>query len=150
MSIRYRIGREVPMTVIIARLRELAHAVARGDRGELTMRVPAEVDRDADLVMSEAADRLEALSRALPSGVATSRGAPSGRCPGNGGRDVCTHICADTCSVTGAALGPDDGWRCQADSDGECTWSACPQAPGSQHPLAGHHCPLDRGRGDGA
>lgn len=41
--------------IIAARLDELALAVANGDRSEFTMRVPAQPDRDADLVLSEAA-----------------------------------------------------------------------------------------------
>ena len=41
------------------RLKQLSAAIANGDKGELTMRVPAEVDRDADIVLMEAAKRLE-------------------------------------------------------------------------------------------
>ena len=53
---------EKERAAIIARLRELAHAVTKGPeaiRGECTMRVPAEPLRDADLVLSAAADMLE-------------------------------------------------------------------------------------------
>ena len=48
---------------IVERLRELAHAVTLGEDGwhEFTMRVPAEPKRDADLVLSSAADLIEAL-----------------------------------------------------------------------------------------
>jgi hypothetical protein len=49
----------------VKRLREIADAIARGDRSELTMRVPAEPDRDADLVVSWAADEIERLCEAL-------------------------------------------------------------------------------------
>lgn len=59
MSTQYKESKEVPTTVLIARLKELARAVANGDKHELTMRVPAELDRDADLVLMEAARRLE-------------------------------------------------------------------------------------------
>lgn len=46
--------------IIADRLDQLALAVANGDRSEFTMRVPAEPDRDADLVLSEAARLLRA------------------------------------------------------------------------------------------
>ena len=64
MSTLYQSSKDVPTEVLAARLNELADVVARkrdriGD--EFTMRIPAECDRDADLVMSEAAVRLEAL-----------------------------------------------------------------------------------------
>lgn len=59
MSTQYKESKEVPTTVLIARLKELAKAVANGDKHELTMLVPAELDRDADLVLMEAARRLE-------------------------------------------------------------------------------------------
>lgn len=43
------------------RLRELAHAVTLGPEGrhEFSMRVPAEPERDADLVLSSAADEID-------------------------------------------------------------------------------------------
>ncbi len=44
-----------------ARLREIAKAIADGNDAELTMRVPAETERDADLVCGAAADSLTAL-----------------------------------------------------------------------------------------
>lgn len=50
----------------VRRLHEIATAIAKGDRDELTMRIPAEPDRDADLVVSWAAteiDRLRGLLR---------------------------------------------------------------------------------------
>jgi hypothetical protein len=54
---------------IIARLKQLAHAVTLGPEAvarEYTMRVPAEPLRDADLVLSTAADL---LSQPEPEGV---------------------------------------------------------------------------------
>jgi len=64
MSTKYKTSRDVPLNVIIARLNELSDAVA-GGRGpqerEFTMRIPAECDRDADLVIGEAASRLAKL-----------------------------------------------------------------------------------------
>lgn len=64
MSQKYKQSKDVPNEVIIERLRELAKAVTKRDslEREFTMRVPAELDRDADLVLSEAAKRLEAFS----------------------------------------------------------------------------------------
>jgi hypothetical protein len=47
----------------VNRLREIAGAIADGNRDELTMRVPAEPDRDADLVVSWAADEIGSLRR---------------------------------------------------------------------------------------
>lgn len=49
---------------LVQRLRELAKAVTEGPeavRREFTMRIPAEPNRDADLVLSQAADLLAAL-----------------------------------------------------------------------------------------
>lgn len=60
----------------IARLRELVSVITtpREDRdfvvmGELTMRIPAEPDRDADLVLSWAADEIERLKARATAGV---------------------------------------------------------------------------------
>lgn len=71
MSRKYKHGDHVPTAVLVARLEELAKAFAAGgeerDR-EFTMRIPAELDRDPDLVMSEAAKRLalaEELAKSL-------------------------------------------------------------------------------------
>jgi hypothetical protein len=64
MSTNYQSTKEVPLDAIIARLRELSGAIIRGrdaQAGEFTMRIPAECDRDADLVLSEAANRLNAM-----------------------------------------------------------------------------------------
>lgn len=62
MSTKYRDSADVPTDVIVARLRRLVGAITGGREsmdGEFTMRVPAECDRDADLVLAEAARRLE-------------------------------------------------------------------------------------------
>jgi hypothetical protein len=59
MSTKYEDPKLVPTSVLIERLKELADAIAKGNRDELTMRIPAEVDRDADIVLAEAAKRLE-------------------------------------------------------------------------------------------
>ena len=64
MSTKYQNSKDVPMEVLIARLDELADAVAGGRESqsrEFTMRIPAECDRDADLVIAEAARRLKSL-----------------------------------------------------------------------------------------
>ena len=61
MSTKYKNTRDVPLDVLVARLNELSDAIRGGkdtrDR-EFTMRIPAECDRDADLVIAEAAKRL--------------------------------------------------------------------------------------------
>ena len=59
MSTKYADPKLVPTSVLIERLKELADAIAKGNRDELTMRIPVEVDHDADIVLSEAAKRLE-------------------------------------------------------------------------------------------
>ncbi len=68
MTTKYKYGDHVPNEVLATRLDELADAViarmkndpAPMDR-EFTCRIPAEMDRDADLVLSEAARRLRQL-----------------------------------------------------------------------------------------
>ena len=55
-------------TKLTLRLRELSHAVTQGREAvasEFTMRVPAEPKRDADLVLSTAADVIDDLYAAL-------------------------------------------------------------------------------------
>ena len=59
MSTKYEEPKLVPTSVLIERLKELADAIAKGNRDELTMRILVEVDRDADTVLAEAAKRLE-------------------------------------------------------------------------------------------
>lgn len=57
----------VPAKVLSDRLMRLALAVTEGPevvRAEFTMRVPAEPERDADLILSEAARRVLALGDA--------------------------------------------------------------------------------------
>lgn len=64
MSRKYEKESEVPTTVICQRLIELSEAITEGKKGierEFTMRVPSELDRDPDLVMSIAASRLSRL-----------------------------------------------------------------------------------------
>ena len=84
MSTHYKHNDEIPVTIIIARLRELATAVTKGREHvarEFVMRIPAERDHDADLVLSYAASLLEGAVvkrmhahvswRALESGMIT-------------------------------------------------------------------------------
>ena len=62
MSSKYKNSRDVPTAVLVKRLNELSDAIAGGNKSfynEFTMRIPAECDRDADLVLAEAANRLE-------------------------------------------------------------------------------------------
>ena len=60
MSRKYKEPKDVPNDVLCERLKELAKAVQDRDAisREYTMRIPAEVDRDADIVLTEAARRL--------------------------------------------------------------------------------------------
>lgn len=62
MSSTYKRSDQVPNGVLCNRLYELSIAITKGFdsvRREFTMRVPAELDRDADLVLSEAASRIQ-------------------------------------------------------------------------------------------
>lgn len=63
MSTKYKDVSEVPTSVLAERLEELANAVANNNMSEFTMRIPAEVDHDADIVIKEAAKRLEFYRR---------------------------------------------------------------------------------------
>ena len=61
MSTRYKSEDRVPTEVLAKRLIELSTAVVKGDEEmlrEFNMRIPAELDRDADLVLSQSARRL--------------------------------------------------------------------------------------------
>lgn len=65
MSRNYRRAEDVPNEVLIARLEALSDAITNGDAGisrEFDMRIPAEVDHDADIVLAEAARRLRKLT----------------------------------------------------------------------------------------
>ncbi len=66
MSRKYKFGDRIPTEVLIARLEELSNAVTK-DRStmcsEFTMRIPAELDRDADLVLGAAARRLKEFDK---------------------------------------------------------------------------------------
>ena len=64
MSTKYKNSKDIPTEVLCKRLEALSDAVTKGHagRGEFTMSMPAQLDRDADLVLSEAANRLRRLS----------------------------------------------------------------------------------------
>ncbi|RLI83665.1 MAG: hypothetical protein DRP01_08910 [Archaeoglobales archaeon] len=60
----YKKSEDVPSEVLVARLRELSAVIADKSihkGSEFSMRIPAECDRDADIVLSEAAIRLGKL-----------------------------------------------------------------------------------------
>ena len=64
MSRKYKDSKDVPTTVLCARLDELWKAVTGGRDSiarEFYMRIPAEVDNDADIVICEASQRLTRL-----------------------------------------------------------------------------------------
>jgi hypothetical protein len=66
MSNKYKHGEKVPSSALIDRLNELSNAVTKGRDSinrEFTMRVPAELDRDADLVLSSAASLIGELEQ---------------------------------------------------------------------------------------
>src|SRR5690554_6727830 len=90
MSTKYKHSHEVPTAVLAKRLDELSDVMGypgkERDR-ELTQRIPAELDRDADLVLSEAAQRMlkmEAERDALAAHLEQIREA---FLPGNDGTD---------------------------------------------------------------
>jgi hypothetical protein len=65
MSTRYKRSEDVPNEILAARLDDLAKVITTTDKrmdSEFCMRIPAELDRDADLVMAEAARRLRAIN----------------------------------------------------------------------------------------
>lgn len=69
MSNYYKESNHIPTEVLCARLEELSKAVTKGRESimrEFTMRIPAERDRDADLVLAEAARRLRSLETGIP------------------------------------------------------------------------------------
>ena len=77
MSAPNEARRGFPLEQLVVRLRELAHAVTQGPdtlRREMTMRVPAEPERDADLVLSSAASEIEQLHKLM---VVTDEAAPA-------------------------------------------------------------------------
>ena len=68
MATKYRKANEVPTERLCERLDELSDAVTQGREAVLQnfgMRVPAEVDYDADLVLAEAARRIREQQKAL-------------------------------------------------------------------------------------
>lgn len=68
MSTKYTLGKEVPTKILCDRLNELSKAVTNGRDSisrEFYMRIPAEVDNDADLVIGEASCRILRLEKEL-------------------------------------------------------------------------------------
>jgi len=68
MSHKYKHGDKVPSDVLCKRLLELSQAVTKGRDSinkEFDMRIPAELDRDADLVLSASARRICELEEKL-------------------------------------------------------------------------------------
>lgn len=67
MSTQYKKPSEVPTDTLIIRVENLADAVTKGESGkdEFTMRIPAECDRDADIVLTEFARRFKELEKQL-------------------------------------------------------------------------------------
>jgi hypothetical protein len=58
---------------LVGRLKELAHAVTKENWREFDMRVPAEPLRDADLVLTRAAELLQHLAEWKASALAVER-----------------------------------------------------------------------------
>ncbi len=67
MSTKYKEPKDVPASVLIERLNELASAVVERNTREFAMQIPAQVDWDADIVLAEVARRLELATKALNS-----------------------------------------------------------------------------------
>ena len=72
MSTKYKRSEDIPNHILAYRLNELSDACvasmnndkAKFDR-EFTFRIPCELDRDADVVLAEAARRLEFLEEQI-------------------------------------------------------------------------------------
>jgi len=68
MSTKYKSPLEVPTSTLAKRLKELVEIIIKRDNRleyEFIMRIPAEYDYDADLVLHQASNRLEALEEDL-------------------------------------------------------------------------------------
>ena len=63
MSNKYKAGDKIPSNVLCKRLDELSNAVTKGQNvmREFDMRIPAERDRDADIVLMLASRRIKEL-----------------------------------------------------------------------------------------
>jgi hypothetical protein len=61
VSNKYKNPSDVPLEVICNRLSELSADIAKGDVSDFCMRIPAECDRDADIVLSEAVNRIKSI-----------------------------------------------------------------------------------------
>lgn len=67
MSNQYKEAAQVPTPIFYARLKELASSASKGEWNDFYMRIPAEVDHDADLVLMGAAIRLSELQMRVES-----------------------------------------------------------------------------------
>jgi hypothetical protein len=65
MSNQYKDPKEVPIDILCNRLNELAKHCSNGNLSEFYMRIPAECDRDADIVLSESSNRIKAMQAKL-------------------------------------------------------------------------------------
>ncbi len=86
MSTQYEKSEDVPTEVLCNRVKELVKLITKGEvkHNEFTMRVPAELDRDADVVLSELVRRLnEAEDVNFRKGVRTFFDALIGRTANN-------------------------------------------------------------------
>ena len=64
MSTKYEISEYVPSNIICDRLEALSDAVTKGSKSilrEFYMSIPAQVDHDADLILSAASQRIKKL-----------------------------------------------------------------------------------------
>lgn len=62
MSRHYQTPADVPLDVLCKRMDALSDHITKGSFHEFSMRIPAEVDRDADIVICEASKRLKKYS----------------------------------------------------------------------------------------
>lgn len=86
MSTQYEKYEGVPTEVLCNRVRELVNLITNGEvkHNEFTMRIPVELDRDADVVLSELVRRLnEAEEVNFRKGVRTFFDALIGRAANN-------------------------------------------------------------------
>lgn len=97
---RYKRAEDVPLQALIDRLRALSAAVSDGPAAiaaECTMRVPVEFDRDADVVLHEAARRLEQYGKMEQSLTVEDKVCAYPECVDNGVEGKCYKWLAGDC-----------------------------------------------------
>lgn len=69
MSTKYKEFSEVPTSVLASRLAQIGEQLTKGNFSDLSMSIPAQLDRDADLVLTNAGVRLIELQERVDARV---------------------------------------------------------------------------------